>query len=640
MLPEEMIKEEQATEYGKVIKKRKIHEEKRRKRIRAAIMRTGLLAMLLIVSTYAWFTSQKDITLSNLRGTVEVQENMEISLDAKTWHQKIDLSDVSVFTTAQTSRDEALEENAASRTTAAAIMTTELFPVSGMGEKTLAGSAAKFLALYTGKATSDSLTDIEQCEEPTDNGYFAFDIYIKNTSSGEDNDSLQLNLNSAVQVLTRSINKTITQNGVNTTKIFEGDAASGLQNTVRVGLALYGNPQSSTATQKTILEATKDATITDIAIWEPNAYDHVEYIIENNNKLTTLDNGNTVAVPVTAGNSIATYALKETATTSPSSIDNIYDTTSTKLGIQNTFKTDNTKNAAGIVTDYRVKTTDSKPLDIKNITGTDFELTPNSITRLRVYVWLEGQDVDCINVASQGGGIEMDLGLTKDDEVGEVMEDMTTIASATNENIGEYVDLGNDIIDFNGNSDVTTDDWRIFYVDETTDTVYAILSSYLPNSTGYAGAAGLTTGNHYTVISNTDRAALLSGLTDTQNWKALSGGISGATVIGSPTEELFLNSYNEQVADDVTMVDLSTSGMDNSLEKFDVYQADSNAFGYWIASDYADDDTKLWLINDSDSVGTYTYNDTLSGSLGIRPVVALPANVLIKKATNLWTVSD
>ena len=64
-----------------------------------------------------------------------------------------------------------------------------------------------------------------------------------------------------------------------------------------------------------------------------------------------------------------------------------------------------------------------------------------------------------------------------------------TLASVTNSNIGDYIDLGNNIV---GDA-TTTDDWRILYVDEDTDTVYAILADYLPNSTGYAANAGLET---------------------------------------------------------------------------------------------------------------------------------------------------
>ena len=37
----------------------------------------------------------------------------------------------------------------------------------------------------------------------------------------------------------------------------------------------------------------------------------------------------------------------------------------------------------------------------------------NSIIKLRMYLWLEGQDPDTINQASHGGGVHLDLGLVK-----------------------------------------------------------------------------------------------------------------------------------------------------------------------------------------------------------------------------------
>ena len=46
-----------------------------------------------------------------------------------------------------------------------------------------------------------------------------------------------------------------------------------------------------------------------------------------------------------------------------------------------------------------------------------FQIKKNTIVRLRMYVWLEGQDPDCVNYASHGGGVEVDLGLIKGAEV-------------------------------------------------------------------------------------------------------------------------------------------------------------------------------------------------------------------------------
>ena len=40
------------------------------------------------------------------------------------------------------------------------------------------------------------------------------------------------------------------------------------------------------------------------------------------------------------------------------------------------------------------------------------------VTKVRIYFWIEGQDVDCINWASYGGGVTVDIGLVKGSEIG------------------------------------------------------------------------------------------------------------------------------------------------------------------------------------------------------------------------------
>ena len=127
--------------------------KKHARRLRNLVMVCTLCAVVLTVSTYAWFTSQKDITLSNLRGTVEVAENMEISLDAKVSQQEIDLSNAKVvFDDAQDSKDDSVSG------TAKAILPAQLLPVSGVGEK-----GSKILPLYTGNAKGTTLENIEKC---------------------------------------------------------------------------------------------------------------------------------------------------------------------------------------------------------------------------------------------------------------------------------------------------------------------------------------------------------------------------------------------------------------------------------------------------------------------------------------------
>ena len=54
----------------------------------------------------------------------------------------------------------------------------------------------------------------------------------------------------------------------------------------------------------------------------------------------------------------------------------------------------------------------------KNKVGADrpefMTLAPNSITKVRVYIWLEGQDIDNYNFAQLGKQISINFGFTKE----------------------------------------------------------------------------------------------------------------------------------------------------------------------------------------------------------------------------------
>ena len=54
-----------------------------------------------------------------------------------------------------------------------------------------------------------------------------------------------------------------------------------------------------------------------------------------------------------------------------------------------------------------------------------FTLAPNSITKIRVYIWIEGQDIDNYDFASLGYSISVNFGFTKERITsGEIDEDM------------------------------------------------------------------------------------------------------------------------------------------------------------------------------------------------------------------------
>ena len=49
----------------------------------------------------------------------------------------------------------------------------------------------------------------------------------------------------------------------------------------------------------------------------------------------------------------------------------------------------------------------------------NFEIASNSITRMRVYIWLEAQDVDVIDYKQYDGNVIVNIGLEKGRMIGE-----------------------------------------------------------------------------------------------------------------------------------------------------------------------------------------------------------------------------
>ena len=61
----------------------------RKKKMGNLIFLVAFTAIMLIVSTYAWFSTQRNVSLNGLEGKVEVAEGLMVSLDAKNWTQEI-----------------------------------------------------------------------------------------------------------------------------------------------------------------------------------------------------------------------------------------------------------------------------------------------------------------------------------------------------------------------------------------------------------------------------------------------------------------------------------------------------------------------------------------------------------------------
>ena len=493
-----------------------------RKRLNSLILLVAFTAVMLIVSTYAWFSAQKNVTLGGLQGIVKVAEGLEISLDAKYWSQEVDFSK---FNTDQTKLRKIYGISAAGVPSGNTyqdnnldpdtdvehnIIPTEFLPVSTTGTsgngigltdmnmyrgivKAASGNShnlSEVLTVLKGtnlnstKPLTDGATELVSTAHEDYPGYYAIDFFLKNststTESGKDtySEPLQLNTNSKVELLSSAANVYGLQGAVRVAfAMFESAATEAPDGTsdanATAGDDLDWTDYLKTATasdhmsanQTQILNAYKAQNIRDVSIWEPNASEHADALFTQQNYLK----GN---YPKMSTADSILYGYVASGTAAPAGIQGlIYEAGSPvedkHIGAMRTYALTAAADTAGTVTDIYSwggkRSTDATPVEVAKAAGLEAQITlqtekkatdnyaiaggikqlpsvtsaatakyvdgnetganalsmqNGTVCKVRMYVWLEGQDVDTINLASHGGGIKLDVGLLKDGTVG------------------------------------------------------------------------------------------------------------------------------------------------------------------------------------------------------------------------------
>ena len=422
-----------------------------RRRLNSLILLVAFTAIMLIGSTYAWFSTQKNVSLSGLEGTVKVAEGLQISLDATKWVNGIDFKNfteqafIDAYVPGATLEHPYKYPNTDPKTntetpllTANNILPDELLPVSttGAGADISEGNS-KTMAMYNGEnINGNQLYNITKKTEEKASGYYAIDLFLQNSSKSDVTvDPLQLQAGSVLTVKS-------------TTK-----ATTGLQNTARVALVQYknsgdanvtvGTTESSTAAN--IIAGTTNTDIDSVAIWEPNANAHVQYIVDSNNNVTwkkadvtgesnplkddvifkdiTWASDTEKKIKFGLTSQVPTYALTATALTTKEldkTTDKIPELKDEFGSIKDIYNWGTTA-SAGLAKQTTLQTTtagiDKDTLFVRTVNNTDgssnFTIPGGQYVRMRMYIWLEGQDVDCTNYASLGGGIKIDFGFSK-----------------------------------------------------------------------------------------------------------------------------------------------------------------------------------------------------------------------------------
>lgn len=314
-------------------------KSKEKKNLKWSLLLLLLFAILLTASTYAWFTANKIVTISSLNVQVEAQNGLQISTDAVEWKAVISKDDITAGYVGHKNQLPELME-----------------PVSTVGEDDGAGRLRMFYGTVTPNETDgeNELTATEEDEELAGNNgkYIAFDLFFKADTA------MDINLTGESSVISETY------------------ADKGLQNATRVAFLVLGHGESDTPPATIQAWNTRE----DLAIWEPNAGSHTSVAAASANSTyyggsTIVQAGATDQAPITY------YGVKA----------EISAENAQKLSTVNTGTPNSTyfQQVTGIHSTNEVMTPVEGILSLQQ-----------GITKVRVYMWVEGQDVDCDNSAS------------------------------------------------------------------------------------------------------------------------------------------------------------------------------------------------------------------------------------------------
>lgn len=354
-------------------------KKRRNKRVLLLLFMLFTTGIILSTTTYAWFTSNKTVSVSDVQVNVASKNGIQISADGTNWKSIVQLADL----------------NGARATYAGAVNqipdTTETIePVSSAlnvdsnGQMEMYYGVVESSEVKAGCSTGDgAYNDKTTCEgqggvwtdgtegeyiitatketdtHGTTGKYVAFDLFFR--------------VDSDTQVYLTADGSGVAATGKDT----------GIKNASRIAFVELGNTASGS--QLSTIQALNAGAASTVYLWEPNYDIHTASGVANAKDvygITTTETNGTL-VPYSG-------VKKEIG-----KADNILLGKATEADYSDSFK--------NIVPTYSTENA---------WTGTKAIFTLSAgITKMRIYMWVEGQDVDCENTAS-GGNIIYSLQIT------------------------------------------------------------------------------------------------------------------------------------------------------------------------------------------------------------------------------------
>ena len=325
----------------------------RRGNLKYSLLLLLLLAVLLVSSTYAWFTANEVVSISTIDVNVIASNGLQISADASNWKAILQVEDITGAGATYTTNKNQMPETLEPVSTAGVVTNHYLDMYYGQAVVAQAGDN---LGEYVLQATKENAE-----VEGTEGKYIAFDVFLR-VDQPED------------IVLSTDSNVVFT----------EGTTDRGIQNAARVAFLDKGTVgPGSTSAQAQALDEGETA---DLVIWEPNNDVHTAAGVLNAKEIYGLDTTTTGGTQLSYDGIKAAFDIGKGVTLK----------TANKTSFADSFET--VTPTISTVKDFDAQ---QSLLNLKA-----------GITKVRIYMWVEGQDVDCENNAS-GTDISFNVQITK-----------------------------------------------------------------------------------------------------------------------------------------------------------------------------------------------------------------------------------
>lgn len=333
-------------------------DEKRRKRITGLLLLLLLTITMLATTTYAWFTANKTVTISSLDVHVETSSGIQISTNAVDW--KTIITDTDIKNGAYTGNFNQLPSTLTAVSTIGAVDNA-----SQMGRmKMYAGVVEANETTGNFEFTAEEITTEAAGESGS---YIAFDVFLKVDTTS------QVYFGSGTGVTAKT-----------------GTSEKGLSNAARIAFVKEGYGSATASASSIYTQHNPQLQV----ILEPNYDSHTAYGIQQGQQYyTTYSNVNSLAAG--SGNSKVSY-------------DGVKANVATGILLNKTNATNNSNY-------FQTVTTRELPTTYSNGTyagaNTQYVQLDAGVTKVRIYMWIEGQDIDCENNAS-GSDLTFNVSLT------------------------------------------------------------------------------------------------------------------------------------------------------------------------------------------------------------------------------------